>query len=142
MANDHFVARTYLKRWCDRDKAQPIQAYRKETGTTFPCWPEAVCAEADGDLNPQYFQEPAVLGQFRSIFEPVMTKLGGVELRISASEMSVMPNLNLPAAHPAGPQEPSGTTVSGVHLFTFLRPLRRVRCTPDNRHAGRPLSRQ
>jgi len=70
MSNDHFVARTYLKRWCDRDKGEPIQAYRKPSGATFPCWPEAVCAEADGDLNPTYFKDPAVLGQFRSIFEP------------------------------------------------------------------------
>jgi len=29
-----------------------------------------VCAESDGDLNPKYFQDPAVLGQFRAIFEP------------------------------------------------------------------------
>lgn len=70
MANDHFVARTYLKRWCDRDEGQPIQAYRKPTGATFPCWPEAVCAKSDGDLNPKYFKDPAVLGQFRAIFEP------------------------------------------------------------------------
>ena len=70
MANDHFVARIYLKRWCDRAKGQPIQAYRKQTGAVFPCWPEAVCAESDGDLNPKYFQDPAVLGQFRAIFEP------------------------------------------------------------------------
>jgi hypothetical protein len=70
MANDHFVARTYLRRWCDRDKGQPIQAYRKPSGATFTCWPEAVCAESGGDLNPKYFNDPAVLGQFRSIFEP------------------------------------------------------------------------
>lgn len=70
MANDHFVARTYLKRWCDRAKGLPIQAYRKQTGAVFPCWPEAVCAESDGDLNPKYFQDPGVLGQFRAIFEP------------------------------------------------------------------------
>jgi hypothetical protein len=70
MANDHYVARTYLKRWCDRAAAKPMRAYRKSDGTSFPCWPEAVCAEADGDLNPKYFQDPAVLGQFRSIFEP------------------------------------------------------------------------
>jgi hypothetical protein len=29
-----------------------------------------VCAEPDGDLNPTDFKDPAVLGQFRSIFEP------------------------------------------------------------------------
>jgi Protein of unknown function (DUF4238) len=70
MANDHFVARTYLKRWCDRDKDQPIQAYRKPSGTLFQCLPESVCAESGGDLNPNYFKDPAVLGQFRAIFEP------------------------------------------------------------------------
>jgi hypothetical protein len=70
MANDHFVARTYLKRWCNRDKNQPIQAYRKPSGVPFPCWPESVCTETGGDLNPRYFKDPAVLGQFRTIFEP------------------------------------------------------------------------
>ena len=70
MPNDHFVARTYLKRWCDRDKGEPIQAYRKPGGATFSCWPESVCAETGGDLNPKYFKDPAVLGQFRAIFEP------------------------------------------------------------------------
>jgi uncharacterized protein DUF4238 len=70
MPNDHFVARTYLKRWCDRDKNQPMQAYRKPSGASFPCWPGSVCAEAGGDLNPKYFQDSAVLGQFRAIFEP------------------------------------------------------------------------
>jgi hypothetical protein len=70
MANDHFVARTYLKRWCNRDKNQPMHAYRKPSGVPFPCWPESVCAEAGGDLNPKYFKDPTVLGQFRAIFEP------------------------------------------------------------------------
>src|SRR5215831_799576 len=70
MANDHFVARTYLKRWCDRDKNHPIQAYRKPSGTPFQCWPESVCAESGGDLNPDYFKDPVVLGLFRAIFEP------------------------------------------------------------------------
>jgi hypothetical protein len=35
MPNDHFVARTYLKLWCDRDKGEPIQAYWKPSGATF-----------------------------------------------------------------------------------------------------------
>jgi hypothetical protein len=70
MANDHFVARTYLKRWCDRGNNEPMRAYRKPTGATFSGWPESVCAESGGDLNPEYFADPAVLGQFRAIFEP------------------------------------------------------------------------
>jgi hypothetical protein len=82
MPNDHFVARTYLKRWCDRDKNQRMQAYRKPNGTSFPCWPEDVCAEAGGDLNPAYFKDPAVLGQFRAIFEPRWdAAIGAVEKR-------------------------------------------------------------
>jgi hypothetical protein len=67
---DHFAARTYLKRWCDRAKNQPIHAYRKPGGDDFFCWPESVCCETDGDLNPKYFVDPTVLGQFRAIFEP------------------------------------------------------------------------
>jgi hypothetical protein len=69
MSLDHYVARTYLKRWCDRAKKEPIQAYRKSDLKQFPCWPDSVCAERDGDLNPDYFPDPAMLGQFRSIFE-------------------------------------------------------------------------
>ena len=47
-----------------------MHAYRKPSGVPFPCWPESVCAEAGGDLNPKYFEDPSVLGQFRAIFEP------------------------------------------------------------------------
>jgi hypothetical protein len=70
MSLDHYVARTYLKHWCDETKNEPIQAYRKSDLKQFPCWPADVCAERDGDRNPDYFLDPAVLGQFRSIFEP------------------------------------------------------------------------
>jgi hypothetical protein len=70
MPFDHYVARTYLKRWCDRAKNERIQAYRKSDLKQFPCWPEDVCAEKDGDLSPGYFADPTMLGQFRSIFEP------------------------------------------------------------------------
>jgi Protein of unknown function (DUF4238) len=50
-------------------KKQPIKVYWKPSGATFQCWPENVCAESGGDLNPDYFKDPAVLGQFRAIFE-------------------------------------------------------------------------
>jgi hypothetical protein len=69
-ADDHFVARTYLKRWCDRTVGEPMQAYRKSSLQQFPCWPEDVCTEPGGDLNPDYFVDARVLGQFRDIFEP------------------------------------------------------------------------
>jgi hypothetical protein len=70
MQLDHYVARTYLKRWCDPAQGQPIRVYRKSDLKQFPCWPADVCAEPDGDRNPDYFPDPAMLGQFRSIFEP------------------------------------------------------------------------
>src|SRR5712691_690687 len=47
MALDHYVARTYLKRWCDRIKNERMQAYRKSDLKQFACWPADVCTESD-----------------------------------------------------------------------------------------------
>jgi hypothetical protein len=47
-----------------------MRAYRKSDLKSFPCWPADVCAEIGGDLNPDHLRDPALLGQFRSIFEP------------------------------------------------------------------------
>jgi hypothetical protein len=70
MALDHYAAQTYLKRWCDKKNDEPMRAYRKSDLKEFPCWPADVCREQDGDRNPNYFADPTLLGQFRSIFEP------------------------------------------------------------------------
>ena len=70
MALDHYLARTYLKHWCDQDAGRPIRAYRKSDGAEFPCWPANVCTEPNGDLNPKYLAEPNALGVFRKIWEP------------------------------------------------------------------------
>lgn len=70
MANDHYVAQTYLKHWCNPSDRYLMRAYRKSDHKQFPCKPADVCREWDGDLNPKYFTDPAVLGQFRKIFEP------------------------------------------------------------------------
>jgi uncharacterized protein DUF4238 len=69
MALDHYIARTYLKHWCDKDAGRPLRAYRKSDGKEFPCWPADVCTEPNGDLN-QYLTKPDVLGQFRKLWEP------------------------------------------------------------------------
>jgi hypothetical protein len=69
MALDHYLARTYLKHWCDQDAGRPIRAYRKSDGVEFPCWPANVCTEPNGDLN-RYLAEPNTLGVFRQIWEP------------------------------------------------------------------------
>jgi hypothetical protein len=70
MAEHHYVARTYLRNWClDRNKPR-LQAYRKSDLKQFSPRPKDVCSEWDGDLNPNYFDNPSVLGDFRKIFEP------------------------------------------------------------------------
>jgi hypothetical protein len=70
MALDHYLARTYLKHWCDQDAGRPIRAYRKSDGAEFSCWPANVCTEPNGNLNPKYLAEPNALGVFRKIWEP------------------------------------------------------------------------
>ena len=72
MANDHFVARTYLKHFGDAEKGGQLYAYRKADGKQFPCWPNDVCKEWNGDLNPAWLGRcPNLLGEFRKIFEPL-----------------------------------------------------------------------
>ena len=71
MANDHFVACTYLKRFGDPAQNGMLHAYRKTDGEHFPCWPADVCREWDGDLNFTWLQEPALLGDYRKMFEPL-----------------------------------------------------------------------
>ena len=69
MALDHYIARTYLKHWCDKSTGRPLRAYRKSDGKQFPCWPGDVCVESGGDINP-YLRTPDTLGQFRTLWEP------------------------------------------------------------------------
>lgn len=69
MANDHFVAQTYLKHFGDPAKGGMLHACQKSTGKAFPCWPQDVCREWDGDLNP-LLVKPELLGDYRKIFEP------------------------------------------------------------------------
>ncbi len=71
MSQDHYVARTYLKHFGDPAKKGMLNAYSKQNGKEFPCWPADVCREWDGDLNSKWLQDPALLGQFRKIFEPL-----------------------------------------------------------------------
>jgi hypothetical protein len=71
MANHHFVARTYLKRFGDPAQNGMLHAYRKTDGQQLCCWPADVCREWDGDLVPTWLQEPALLGHYRKIFEPL-----------------------------------------------------------------------
>jgi hypothetical protein len=68
MANDHYVARTYLKHFVG--PSGMLCAYRKSDGKNFPCWPRDVCFERNGDIIPDFLSEPGYLGEYRSVFEP------------------------------------------------------------------------
>ena len=70
MAKDHYVAVTYLKHFVDRAAGDMLNAYSKHSGKQFNCFPKDVCHEVDGDTNPMFSGNPALLGNFRSIFEP------------------------------------------------------------------------
>lgn len=70
VSEDHFIAQTYLKHWCDRATGK-LFAYRKiPAGDPFPCSPRDVCREWNGDLNPVFPKHPDLLGQYRKMFEP------------------------------------------------------------------------
>ena len=69
MTNDHFVAETYLKHFGDASNGDKMRAYRKSDGKSFPCRPNDVCCEWDGDQNP-LLAKKELLGDYRKIFEP------------------------------------------------------------------------
>jgi hypothetical protein len=69
MAQDHFVAQTYLRQWADPSSGM-LYGYGKHTGKEFPCAPKDVCREWDWDVNPYFKNNPRLLGDYRKIFEP------------------------------------------------------------------------
>ncbi len=70
MAQDHFLAQTYLKHFGDPALDGMLHAYRKSNGAAIKCWPQDVCREWDGDLNKAIADRPELLGDYRKIFEP------------------------------------------------------------------------
>jgi hypothetical protein len=69
MAQDHYVARTYLKHFSDPDSGGMLHGFKKPSGEEFLCWPKDVCREWDGDNNPT-LKNPSLLGEYRDYFEP------------------------------------------------------------------------
>lgn len=67
MSRDHYIAQTYLNRFVG--KTGFIQAYRKSDGKTFPCRPYDICHEWDGDIIPDFMEQPDYLGEYRKMFE-------------------------------------------------------------------------
>jgi hypothetical protein len=64
---DHYVAETYLKHFVRPGKM--LQGYKKSVRKNFPCHPNDICKELDGDKIKDYLQDPNLLGKFRSLFE-------------------------------------------------------------------------
>ena len=70
MSKDHYVAVTYLKHFVDEAANSMLNAYSKKNGKQLQCFPKDVCHEKDGDRNRMFIGNPALLGNFRAIFEP------------------------------------------------------------------------
>jgi len=70
MSQDHYVAQTYLEKWCDPANRDHLHVYRKSNLKTFPARPYDVCREKDGDKTPGYLADESMLGKFRAKFEP------------------------------------------------------------------------
>lgn len=67
MANDHYVARTYLKHFAGA--TDKLYGVKKTDGKSFPCAPKDICAELDGDVIPDLLIDKKYLGNFRATFE-------------------------------------------------------------------------
>ena len=57
MPNDHFVAQTYLKRWCD-PTTNMLQGYSKTIDKEFPCRTQDVCRQWDWDFRKLHRRYP------------------------------------------------------------------------------------
>jgi hypothetical protein len=74
MPQDHYVAQTYLEKWCDPANRDHMHVYRKSDLKHFPARPYDVCREKDGDKTPGYLADESALGKFRARFEPTWNK--------------------------------------------------------------------
>jgi hypothetical protein len=74
MSQDHYVAQTYLEKWCDPANRDHLHVYRKSDLKHFPARPYDVCREKDGDKTPGYLADESALGKFRARFEPTWNK--------------------------------------------------------------------
>src|SRR5258708_36513030 len=66
MANDHFVAKTYLKHFTG--SSGMLHVYRKYDRKTFPSTPSDICHEWNGDIIEDFLSIPTTLGDYREIF--------------------------------------------------------------------------
>lgn len=85
MPQDHYVAQTYLEKWCDPANRDHLHVYRKSDLKYFPARPYDVCREKDGDKTPGYLADESALGKFRARFEPTWNQAlaGAIQRRIT-----------------------------------------------------------
>jgi Protein of unknown function (DUF4238) len=74
MSQDHYVAQTYLEKWCDPANRDHLHVYRKSDLKYFPARPYDVCREKDGDKTAGYLADETALGKFRARFEPTWNR--------------------------------------------------------------------
>jgi hypothetical protein len=70
MSEDHYVAQTYLRKWCDPANRDHMHAVRKSDLKQFPAHPYSVCREKNGDRIIGWLDDEMALGKFRAMFEP------------------------------------------------------------------------
>jgi len=70
MPQDHYVAQTYVRKWCDLGNRDHMHAFRKSDGKRFPAHPHTVCREKNGDRITGWIDDEFALGKFRAMFEP------------------------------------------------------------------------
>jgi hypothetical protein len=114
MSQDHYVAQTYLEKWCDPANRDHLHVYRKSDLRYFPARPYDVCREKDGDKIPGYLADASALGKFRARFEPTWNKAieAATQRTITAEEKFFISGYwaNLTATTPT-------TQALGVHLY-------------------------
>lgn len=68
MADDHFIAQTYLRNF-QKDRAK-LRISRKSGFPNRGYYPKEICYEIDGDLVKSHLINPSQIGDFRKLFEP------------------------------------------------------------------------
>jgi hypothetical protein len=116
MSHDHYIAQTYLKHFAGSDGL--LRAFRKSDGKHFPCRPNDVCREWNGDLIEDFLSDSAALAKYRKIFEPAWNPAISEIIRGHASSEAKL-------------------AISGywANLLVFTPTSRRVDVTAHDRHA-------
>ena len=105
MSQDHYVAQTYLRKWCDPANRDHMHVYRKSNLKHFLAHPYTVCREKDGDKIAGWLDDESALGEFRALVEPGWDKAveAAAQRRLTAGDKLLISGYwaNLMATPPA-----------------------------------------